>query len=578
MRNDLSRILPWILFLLALPMTAQKKGYQQGYIITLEGDTLYGEVKDRSPEPFVELYGRIRFRPEGSRGKRKYSPDQIRGYAAGGRVYESLPLREETAFFRFRYYLDPQADHSFLRVVRREGPLTWYEQEFVYDDNNYLDSYPLFSLEGNREMVRVTQGILGLKRQRLTEYFADCPGLALALAEDRISGVEEVFRYYLGSCASRDTDILSEGIYKIVETDSGRVQTPVRSPVKKRMEELHIPGVSIAVIEDYEVRETLFYGQTGKNTTVNLQTLFQAASVSKLVTALLVHHFVNREVLDLDTDVNEYLRSWKIPENEFTGQKPVTLRLLLSHQSGLPPTNFDSRPGQGIPTLNQILEGSPPALNKPAIPQQEPGGEWAYSNIGYVLIQKILEDRLGKPLQELAKEVLFDPLGMRQSTFEYPLPGALARNEALPHDKDGQLRPPELFSPAKAQGGLLTTPEELARLLVEILKASKWESEVFPKPVADGLLHPEMVLPFKIYNQRARMGLGALLLGEGRQLAFLHNGYNSPGSVCIAIGFPYLGKGAVIMANGAKGEALYLEILATLAETYGWPEGQFFRP
>ncbi len=96
--------------------------------------------------------------------------------------------------------------------------------------------------------------------------------------------------------------------------------------------------------------------------------------------------------------------------------------------------------------------------------------------------------------------------------------------------------------------------------------------------MADGLLHTETALPFKWYGQRAGMGLGALIIGEGKQVAFVHNGYNSPGAVCIAIGFPYLGKGAVIMANGARGETLYLEILATLAECYQWPTGQFFKP
>ena len=578
MRIDPYRMLPWILMLLALPMAAQKKGYQQGYIITLEGDTLKGEVKDRSPEPFVELYGRIRFRPEGTRKMHKYGPQQIRGYAAGGRVYESLPLREETAFFRFRYYVDPKASHTFLRVMRREGPLTWYEQEFIYDDNHYLDSYPLFQREGNPEMVRVTQGIFGLKRQRLAEYFNDCPQLVLALLEDSISGVEEVFRYYLDSCASTDTGIRSKGINKISETDSGKLNTSLRFPVVERMEELRIPGVSVAVIEDYEVREILFFGQTGKNAAVNRHSLFQAASVSKLVTALLVHYYAAQGILDLDTDVNKYLSSWKIPGNPYTGEQAVTLRLLMSHRSGLPSTNFDYMPGQVIPTLNQILDGKPPALNKPAIPEEVPGRGWAYSNIGYALIQKILEDRLGKPLQEIAKEALFQPVGMDLSTFDYPLPGALAGNEAMPHGKDGKLLPPELSSPAKAQGGLLTTPEELARLLVELLKASKWESEVFPKPVADGLLHPAIALPFKMYGQDTRMGLGALLLGEGKQLAFMHNGYNSPGSVCVAIGFPYLGKGAVVMANSANGETLYLEILAALAETYGWPLGKFFNP
>ena len=574
----LNRILLCMLLFVLLPLSAQKKGYEPGYVITLEGDTLRGWVKDRSAEPFVELYRRIRFNPEGKKGRRKYDPAQIRGYAAGDRVYESLPLLEDSAFFRFRYYLDPQADPTFLRVIRRDGPLTWYRQEFVYDDNNYLDFYPLFHRQGSHEMVRVTQGILGLKKKRLMEYFGDCQKLVMALSGDSLSEVEEVYWFYLDSCASQQTDMLSKGIYRIVETDSGRLQTPVRVPLQLRMEELRIPGVSIALIEDYKIQEILALGQTGSGGPVNRNTMFQAASVSKLVTALIVHQSVDEGFMDLDTDVNEYLSSWKIPENKFSKQQPVILRHLLSHQAGLPPTNFEYLKSQGIPTLNQILEGTPPALNKPAIPQQVPGEEWAYSNIGFVLIQKILEDRFGKSFQQVARQVLFEPTAMDLSTFEFPLPEALSLNEALPHDKYGQPHPPELELPARAQGGLLTTAEELAELLVEILKASKWESEVFPKSIADGLLHSEIVLPFKMYNQRARMGLGALLLGEGKQVAFMHNGYNSPGSVCIAIGFPYLGKGAIVMANSANGEAFYLEILATLAETYQWPLGQFFKP
>ena len=578
MGRYLKRLLPCILLFVLLPLPAQKRGYERGYVVTVKGDTLRGWVKDRSAEPFVELYRRIRFRPEGKRGRRKYGADQIRGYGAGGRIYEALPLREESAFFRFRYYLDPGAAPSFLKVIRKEGPLTWYEKEFTYDDNNYLDFYPLLHLRGSHEMVRVTQGILGLKKKRLAEYFQDCPGMAFALEEGDLSEVEQVFRFYLDSCASTDETSLSRGVYRIVETDSGKLQTPEKVSLSRRMHDLGVPGVGIAVIENYEIREVLSFGLTGKGTTVDQYTMFQAASVSKLVTALLVHRFVEAGLLDLDKDVNTYLRSWKIPENEFTKRQPITLRLLLSHQSGLPATDFGYLREAGTPSLNQILDGAPPALNKPAVPVKVPGAAWVYSNIGYVLIQKILEDHLGKPLQELGREALFEPAAMDLSTFAYPLPVSLAEHEALPHDKDGRPRRPELASPAKAQGGLLTTPEELARLLVEVLKASKWESGVFPKSMADGLLHSETALPFHMYNQKARMGLGALLLGDGKEVAFMHNGYNSPGSVCIAIGFPYLGKGAVITVNSANGEALYLEILATLAETYQWPTGQFFRP
>ena len=165
-----------ILIGFSLSTTGQKNGYEPGYIITLEGDTLPGMVRDRSAEPFVEMYRRIRFKAP-KKSKRKFGPEDLLGYAIGNRVYESVPLREDAAFFRFRYYVEPGAERTFLRVVRRQGPLTWYEQEFVYDDNNYVDSYPLFFREGSPEMVRVTQGMLGLKRDRLSAYFEDCTEL-----------------------------------------------------------------------------------------------------------------------------------------------------------------------------------------------------------------------------------------------------------------------------------------------------------------------------------------------------------------------------------------------------------------
>lgn len=220
MLNDMGRFLKLsaatVLILFLNGLEAQKKGYEPGYVITLEGDTLPGWIKDRSPEPFVELYRRIRFRPRGKRGTRKYGPGQIRGYAMGGRLYEAVALREETAFFRFRYYMDPQADPVFLQVIRRNGPLTWYHREFVYDDNHYLDFYPLFHRRGSRELVRVTQGILGLKRKRLIEYFRACPDLVQALAEDRVATPQEVFQFYLASCALPEPHVLSKGAYGVV--------------------------------------------------------------------------------------------------------------------------------------------------------------------------------------------------------------------------------------------------------------------------------------------------------------------------------------------------------------------------
>lgn len=182
-------------------LSAQKKGYEPGYIITLEGDTLSGHVKDRSPEPFTELYTRIRFIPEGRRSRDKYGPWEILGYGVRERIYEAVPLREESAFFKLRYSTDAAGPMTFLRLIRRDGPLTYYHKEFIYDDNSYLEYFPLFYREGEREMVRVTQGILGLKRERLMEYFEDCEVLVEALANKEVlKEADEVYDFYLDNC------------------------------------------------------------------------------------------------------------------------------------------------------------------------------------------------------------------------------------------------------------------------------------------------------------------------------------------------------------------------------------------
>ena len=374
-----------------------------------------------------------------------------------------------------------------------------------------------------------------------------------------------------------NTNLLSDGIYEIMDTDSGKVQTQKINPVIRRMEQLNIPGLSIAVIDDYKIRETIVFGKKDSLNKADINTLFQAASVSKYVTAVIVHYYIEQGLLDLDTDINQYLKSWKMPVTELTKDNPITLRHLLTHQSGIPSTNFDYDKEKGMPTLVQVLGAKSPAINKAAIPEFSPGTSWSYSNIGYAVIQLILEDLTNKSFESIAEDIVFKPLGMNSSTFAYPLTADFCDREAKPFNSAGQEKAAELDSPAKAQGGLMTTPEDLARLTVEIMKAYKGRSDIFSKELADRLIKKELKLPFKFYKQTAYMGLGVLLIGEEQNIAFLHNGYNTPGSVCIAIGFPDTGKGAIIASNSANGEQLYLEVIATLAEKCNWPSGQFFK-
>jgi hypothetical protein len=186
-----------------LPLHAQKKGYFQGYVITLEGDTLDGLVKDRSKGSFAELYSRIRFKSGNSVIRKKYSPCKLLGYSCSGRVYESVPIEEESSFFRFNYRVNAGSERVFLRVIARNEPLTYYHWEYMDEDSNYLDYIPLFYLDGSDSMVRITQGILGLKRKRLVEYFRDCPKLVEAIGSKKLKEITEVYDFYLYNCVDQ---------------------------------------------------------------------------------------------------------------------------------------------------------------------------------------------------------------------------------------------------------------------------------------------------------------------------------------------------------------------------------------
>ena len=180
---------------------AQKKGYSWGYVVHLNGDTIEGWIKDRSSGTFGDLYVNIRFKSQNALFRKKYGPEEILAYSANAQIYESVPLREEAAFFKFSYPVLEGMPRQFLKVVTRDRGLTYYHWEYMDDDSNYLDYIPLFYRDGYGEMVRVTQGILGLKRNKLIRYFGDCPDLVFAIQAKQLNGIDEVFDFYVNHCA-----------------------------------------------------------------------------------------------------------------------------------------------------------------------------------------------------------------------------------------------------------------------------------------------------------------------------------------------------------------------------------------
>jgi len=363
----------------------------------------------------------------------------------------------------------------------------------------------------------------------------------------------------------------------LLEFSPGSPPSKKKWSLKERMALQKVPGVSIAVIADNKVDWAKGYGvlKAGSDAAVTPESIFQAASTTKLLTAVLVLSYVEKGKLNLDTDVNAYLKSWQVPENDLTKEKKVTLRLLLTHQSGLPATNFPHDEKAGAPTLVQVLKGEFPAQNKPAVVEYLPGSKWQYSNIGYAVIQQVLEDVSGKGFPRMAAEIIFKPLGMESSTLVYPLEAKMRPREAMPHNEGGQAGEPGMPPSALAQGGLLTTPSNLARLTIELMLAYQGRSSrLLSQKTVREMFHKELDLDPKLFGFPVGEGLGVMLMGKSGDFAFTHPGSNYPGTTCWLVGYPELGKGAVIMANGAKGDLLSLEILPAISNEYGWPQNE----
>jgi CubicO group peptidase (beta-lactamase class C family) len=201
-------------------------------------------------------------------------------------------------------------------------------------------------------------------------------------------------------------------------------EPPVTTKLADRMAALHVPGVSIAVIHDGKIEWARGFGVTRiGGSAVTPDTLFQAASISKPVTALAVLHLVESGRLDLDTDVNRYLKTWQVPANSFTERTKVTLRELLTHSAGMTVHGFPGYASDAArPTVVQVLNGEKPANTPAIVVDTEPGTAWRYSGGGFVVTQLLLEDVTGQAFPRLMHDIVLGPVGMTRSTYEQPLP------------------------------------------------------------------------------------------------------------------------------------------------------------
>lgn len=334
--------------------------------------------------------------------------------------------------------------------------------------------------------------------------------------------------------------------------------------LRERMAHYHVPGVAIAVLEDGEVVEAVGFGvrEAGTHDAVDGDTLFSVGSISKVITAATSLRLAALGQIDLDRDVDTYLKSWHMPATPGIAGPAVTMRMLMSHTAGVTVHGFqDYLPGEVLPTLLETLDGKPPAKNDPVRLEREPGSRGDYSGGGIMIEQQVLEDLTGTPLETVARAQVFDPLGMRRSTFENPLSAARG-NIAKAHDDKGAPTALPLgwqIFPEQAASGLWTSANELGAFVGALIKSYQGRAAFLPRPIATQMMTQVSASPH---------GLGPRLDGAGTTRIFHHGGANDSYHAWIE-GYLETGDGFVILTNGANGYRLHGEIRNALSDALG---------
>jgi CubicO group peptidase (beta-lactamase class C family) len=339
---------------------------------------------------------------------------------------------------------------------------------------------------------------------------------------------------------------------------------PART-LSEEMRRRHIPAVSIAVIHNGAIRWSHAWGTVnpkGGGPAPTPDTLFQAASISKSVSAMGALHLVQEGKLSLDAPVQTELKSWTLPQNNFTAQHPVTLRELLTNTAGMNVSGFEGYAStEPVPTLHQVLDGVKPANNEPIRVVAVPGQAWSYSGGGFTVAQQMMIDASGEPFPQIMQSAVLGPIGMRHSTFEQPLAPGRMKQVALPANDQGKLIPggPHVY-PEMAAAGLWTTASDLALWVIEMQRSLQGK--------ANHVLSPEMTR-LMLTAVKNNYGMAVMMGKEAGLLSFSHTGANE-GYRNVYIGYE-TGDGVVILTSGDDGSALYPWILRSIATVYKWP-------
>ena len=359
---------------------------------------------------------------------------------------------------------------------------------------------------------------------------------------------------------------------KQVENNLGdwvRTQYDTIWNLEERMKHHNIMGVSIAVVHDFQLDWVKSYGwaDVSEQRPVTEKTLFQAASISKSLNGVGVIKLAQEGKIDLDTDINQYLTSWKFPYDTVSKNKAITVSALLSHTAGLTIHGFPGYArGDSIPTVLQILDGLRPANTEAVRSFTEPGVQAIYSGGGTTITQLIVTDITQQPYDEYMQNTVLDPMGMTGSFYTQPPSLSDSSLLATGYKADGTpIVGKYHIYPEQAPAGLWTNPADLSRYIIETALSYNGKSSK--------VLTPEFT-KLRLEPVIDDAALGVFVSKNDSSYYFAHGGANE-GFTCYYVGDVISGNGMVIMTN-SDNSALASEVANSVATVYGWKD--YYRP
>jgi CubicO group peptidase (beta-lactamase class C family) len=282
----------------------------------------------------------------------------------------------------------------------------------------------------------------------------------------------------------------------------------------EQMEALHIPGLAFIFVQDGEVLYAQGYGSADLETATPItadSSVMRIGSVSKLFVATAVMQLVEQGLLDLHTDVNQYLTAFEV-QNRFS--EPVTLAHLLTHTAGFedPPYTSNLDPLRVQPLGAFLAAEMPPTTNRP-------GKEHLYSNYGYALAGLVVEEVSGLPFDQYVEQHIFEPLGMTHSSYLLapPLPENMVTGYLY---QDGvQVLQPMDYDNDYPGGSIVSTAEDMSRFMLAHLQEGCYQDACILQPPTVAQMHQRQAeTPYE--GQNATFGFveglqnGQLLLGH----------------------------------------------------------------